>query len=146
MAAARWYPTVTPLRNGEMLITEGGPDMPEVRTTTRRPAGAQQRLAQPAAVPVDGRRAGRPRVLLGAGPDDAQRSSTDGSGAWQTYGAARHTSTADYGSHALYDVGKILVAGGGASSRDARVIDINGATPQVSRDGRRWPSGAASTT
>ena len=33
MAAGRWYPTVTPLRNGEMLITEGGPDMPEVRTT-----------------------------------------------------------------------------------------------------------------
>ncbi len=33
MAAGRWYPTVTPLRNGEMLITEGGPDIPEVRTT-----------------------------------------------------------------------------------------------------------------
>ena len=33
MAAGRWYPSVTPLRNGEMLITEGGPDMPEVRTT-----------------------------------------------------------------------------------------------------------------
>ena len=33
MAADRWYPSVTPLRNGEMLITEGGPDMPEVRTT-----------------------------------------------------------------------------------------------------------------
>src|SRR3954451_16114106 len=30
MAAARWYPSVTPLRNGEMLITEGGPDIPEV--------------------------------------------------------------------------------------------------------------------
>ena len=29
----RWYPSVTPLRNGEMLITEGGPDVPEVRTT-----------------------------------------------------------------------------------------------------------------
>src|SRR5690349_14959580 len=33
MAAGRWYPSVTPLRNGEMLITEGGPDIPEVRTT-----------------------------------------------------------------------------------------------------------------
>ena len=37
-----------------------------------------------------------------------------------------------YGSHALYDVGKILVAGGDDSSSDARVIDINGPTPQVS--------------
>jgi hypothetical protein len=33
MTAGRWYPSVTPLRNGEMLITEGGPDVPEVRTT-----------------------------------------------------------------------------------------------------------------
>ena len=40
MAAGRWYPTVTPLRNGEMLITEGGPDIPEVRTT----AGSLRRL------------------------------------------------------------------------------------------------------
>lgn len=33
MAAGRWYPSVTPLTNGEMLITEGGPDTPEVRKT-----------------------------------------------------------------------------------------------------------------
>ena len=33
MAAGRWYPSVTPLTNGEMLITEGGPDIPEVRQT-----------------------------------------------------------------------------------------------------------------
>jgi hypothetical protein len=33
MAAGRWYPSVTPLTNGEMLITEGGPDVPEVRQT-----------------------------------------------------------------------------------------------------------------
>ena len=33
MAASRWYPSVTPLNNGEMLITEGGPDMPEVLKT-----------------------------------------------------------------------------------------------------------------
>src|SRR6185295_4457668 len=37
----------------------------------------------------------------------------------------------DYGSHALYDVGKMLVAGGGPSTKDARVVDITGATPQV---------------
>jgi hypothetical protein len=30
---AGWYPSVTPLTNGEMLITEGGPDIPEVRKT-----------------------------------------------------------------------------------------------------------------
>ena len=33
MAAERWYPSVTPLSNGESLITSGGPDMPEVLRT-----------------------------------------------------------------------------------------------------------------
>ena len=33
MAFERWYPSVTGLPNGEMLITEGGPDTPEVRMT-----------------------------------------------------------------------------------------------------------------
>src|SRR4051812_16000704 len=32
MAAGRWYPTVTPLRNGEMLITSGRVNTPEVFT------------------------------------------------------------------------------------------------------------------
>ena len=31
MAEGRWYPSVTPLRNGESLITSGGPAVPEVR-------------------------------------------------------------------------------------------------------------------
>ena len=104
--------------------------MPEVRTTAGQPARAQHRVAEPAAVPVDRRGSRRARVLLGPGPDDAQRSTPTGTGTWQTFGQ-RDAINRDYGSHALYDIGKILVAGGGPSSRDARVIDINGATPQV---------------
>ena len=70
-----------------------------------------------------------------SGPDQTMRSlDTNGSGAWQTFGQ-RDAINRDYGSHALYDIGKILVAGGGGSSKDARVIDINGATPQVTADG-----------
>ena len=38
-----------------------------------------------------------------------------------------------YGSHAVFDVGKTLVAGGGPSINTALVIDTNGATPQVVR-------------
>ena len=38
---------------------------------------------------------------------------TNGTGTWQTFGQ-RDTINRDYGSHALYDVGKILVAGGSA--------------------------------
>ena len=33
MAYERWYPSVTPLANGETLITGGRPDVPEVRST-----------------------------------------------------------------------------------------------------------------
>ena len=105
MAAGRWYPTVTPLRNGEMLITEGGPDMPEVRTT-----GGTLRSLSTASLnlplyPVDRRGARWPRVLLRPRPDDAQRSTPTGTGAWQTSASATR-STASYGSHALYRRGQ----------------------------------------
>jgi hypothetical protein len=130
MAAGRWYPSVTPLRNGEMLITEGGPDVPEVRTT----AGGLRSLSTASLnlplypwidVAPDGR-------AFYSGPDQTMRSlDTTGTGAWQAY-AQRDALNRSYGSHAFYDVGKILVAGGGSSTNDARVIDLNGATPQVS--------------
>ena len=129
MAAGRWYPTVTPLRNGEMLITSGGPSVPEVRTTagnlrTLSTASLSQPLYPWIDVAPDGR-------AFVSGPDTTLRSlNTDGTGSWQSFGQ-RDAINRSYGSHVPYDVGKILVAGGGASSRDARVIDINGATPSV---------------
>ena len=129
MAAGRWYPTVTPLRNGEMLITSGGPSVPEVRTTggSLRSLSTAS-LSQPLYPWIDVAPDGRAFV---SGPDTTMRSlNTDGTGAWQTHGQ-RDGINRSYGSHVPYDVGKILVAGGGGSSRDARVIDVNGATPTV---------------
>jgi hypothetical protein len=129
MAAGRWYPSVTPLRNGEMLITSGRVNTPEVRTT----AGGLRSLSTASLslplypwmdVAPDGR-------AFYSGPDQTLRSlDTTGSGAWQSYGQ-RDAINRDYGSHAIFDVGKTLVAGGGPSTADARVIDVNGATPQV---------------
>ena len=130
MAAGRWYPSVTPLSNGEMLITSGGPDLPEVRKTDgglRALTGA--RLSQPLYPWMDVAPNGR---AFYSGPDPTMRSlDTAGGGSWQTF-SQRDSLNRDYGSHALYDVGKLLVAGGGNSSKDARVIDLNGASPQVS--------------
>jgi galactose oxidase-like protein/hemolysin type calcium-binding protein len=130
MAEGRWYPSVTPLDNGEMLITEGGPDTPEVLKTD----GGLRALDTAALdlplypwldVAPDGR-------AFYSGPDQTMRSlDTSGGGSWQTYGR-RDRLWRGYGSHALYDVGKILVSGGASSSTDARVIDLNGPTPQVS--------------
>ena len=46
----------------------------------------------------------------------------------------------------MYDVGKILVAGGGPSTNDRRVIDINGADADSRPDRRRWRTAAGRTT
>ena len=130
MAAGRWYPSVTPLHNGEMLITSGRVNTPEVRTL----AGGLRALSTASLslplypwmdVAPDGR-------AFYSGPDQTLRAlDTSGTGAWQSFGQ-RDTINRDYGGHALYDVGKTLVAGGGPSSKDARVIDLNGASPLVS--------------
>ena len=130
MAAGRWYPTVTPLRNGEMLITSGRVNTPEVRTL----AGGLRSLSTASLglplypwmdVAPDGR-------AFYSGPDQTMRAlDTSGTGTWQTFGQ-RDAINRDYGGHALFDVGKMLVAGGGSSSKDARVVDVNGSTPVVS--------------
>ena len=130
MAAGRWYPTVTPLTNGEMLITEGGPDTPEVRTTdgtlrTLSAASLNLPLYPWLDVAPDGR-------VFYAGPDQTLRKlDPTGGGSWQSFGQ-RDGINRSYGSHAVFDIGKTLVAGGGSSSNSALVIDTNGATPQVS--------------
>jgi hypothetical protein len=130
MAAGRWYPSVTPLTNGEMLITEGGPDTPEVRRTdgtlrSLSTASLNLPLYPWMDVAPDGR-------VFYSGPDQTLRKlDTAGGGSWQAFGQ-RDAINRGYGSHAVFDIGKTLVAGGGSSSSDARVIDVNGATPQVS--------------
>ena len=130
MAAERWYPSVTPLTNGEMLITEGRPDVPEVRRTdgslrTLSSAALSLPLYPWLDVAPDGR-------VFYSGPDQTMRKlDPAGTGSWQSLGQ-RDLINRGYGSRAVYDVGKTLVAGGGPSSNNARVIDINGATPQVS--------------
>lgn len=130
MAAGRWYPSVTPLTNGEMLITEGGPDIPEVRRTdgtlrSLSTASLNLPLYPWLDVAPDGR-------VFYSGPDQTLRKlDPAGGGAWQTFGQ-RDGINRGYGSHAVFDVGKTLVAGGGPSTNTALVIDTNGASPQVS--------------
>lgn len=129
MAFERWYPSVTGLPSGEMLITEGGPDTPEVRQRD----GSLRSLTSAALnlplypwldVAPDGR-------AFYSGPDQTMRKiNPSGTGSWQNY-TQRDTIDRSYGGHAMYDIGKILVAGGGPSTKDARSININGMTPTV---------------
>jgi hypothetical protein len=129
MAFERWYPSVTGLPDGELLITEGGPDTPEVRQldgSLRSLTGAVRNLPLYPWLDVapDGR-------AFYSGPDQTMRKiDPSGTGSWQSY-TRRDAINRDYGGHAMYDIGRILVAGGGPSTREARTIDINGATPAV---------------
>ena len=129
MAAGRWYPTVTPLNNGEMLITSGRVDTPEVRTL-----GGDLRSLSTASLSLplypwlDVAPSGK---AFYSGPDQTLRAlDPTGTGTWQTFGQ-RDGINRDYGGHAIFDIGKMLVAGGGASTTDARVVDFNGPTPQI---------------
>ena len=78
----------------------------------RRPAVAELRVAEPAAVPVDRRGAGRARVRLRARTRRCAASTRAAPAPGRAQGP-RDAINRDYGSHALYDIGKILVAGGG---------------------------------
>ena len=129
MLGGRWYPTVTPLGDGEMLITSGRVDTPEVRTLDGNlRALSSASLSLPLYPWIDVAPNGR---AFYSGPDQTLRAlDTTGTGAWQAFGQ-RDTINRDYGSHALFDVGKMLVAGGGASTKDARVVDLNGDVPTV---------------
>jgi Domain of unknown function (DUF1929)/Bacterial Ig domain len=130
MAAGRWYPTVTPLNNGEMLITSGRVDTPEVRTL----AGNLRSLSTASlSLPLYPWMDVAPNGLaFYSGPDQLLRAlNPSGTGSWQTFGQ-RDSINRDYGGHAIFDIGKMLVAGGGPSTKDARVVDFSGPTPQVS--------------
>ena len=130
MAAGRWYPTVTPLNNGEMLITSGRVNTPEVRTL----AGNLRSLSTASlSLPLYPWMDVAPNGLaFYSGPDQTLRAlNPSGTGSWQTFGQ-RDSINRDYGGHAIFDIGKMLVAGGGSSTKDARVVDFNGPTPQVS--------------
>ena len=139
MAAARWYPAVTALGNGEALILGGGPATAEVYQTNgaiRRLTGfssfAQRRY--PFLVPrPDG------KVEL-VGPNKRMDTmSTVGTGAL-TATRDRDGIDRSYGSFATYDIGKVLVAGGGSVTEDgqttvptrtASVVDLTGTVTQV---------------
>ncbi|HEY3944768.1 MAG TPA: galactose oxidase-like domain-containing protein [Solirubrobacteraceae bacterium] len=133
MAYPRWYPTVTAMGNGKMLITSGGAKIPEVREqngTLHQLSSASLRLPLYPWLNVapDGR-------AFDSGPDQTMRSlNANGTGAWKIW-SKRDSINRDYGAHAMYDVGKILVAGGGPSTKTAEVINLNGAKPTVTPTG-----------
>ena len=112
-ASPRWRTRRRLISDG----TEGYADVPEVRQTD----GSLRQLSDAALdlplypwmdVAPDG-------DVFYSGPDETIRSlDPSGTGSWQTLGV-RDEENRDYGGHAMFDVGKMLIAGGGGSSDTA---------------------------
>jgi hypothetical protein len=131
----RWYPSSTTLPNGDVLVTSGSydanysnNDLPQVfqfsNNQWRHLTNA--RLAMTL----------YPRTFLAQNgrvffaTQTSRYLNTGGSGAWTTVGSQRVGGRENYGSAAMYDIGKIIYAGGGdAPVASAEIINLNQATP-----------------
>ncbi|KHD73472.1 galactose oxidase [Actinoplanes utahensis] len=120
MAAARWYPSVATMANGEEVIIGGGPSVAEVYQTN----GAIRKLTgfdkyNQRMYPFMG---SRPDTQLGFfGPWLTGFTITTSADGIITGTSTRDSVARIYGSYSTYDVGKTLVVGGGD-------ITENGAT------------------
>ncbi|MBV8208060.1 MAG: carboxypeptidase regulatory-like domain-containing protein [Acidobacteria bacterium] len=143
MNQGRWYPTVTELPNGDLLVTSGDVDsntnvdtLPQVfqvsTGTWRNLTSAQllQALYPVMFVAPNGQ-------VIYAGPEPETRYlDTTGTGAWTTVGYHQFSGWRDYGPGLMYDSGKILEVGGSDPPvASAETIDLTAASPAWSYTG-----------
>jgi hypothetical protein len=143
MSAARWYPSVAALGNDEAVIIGGGPAVPEVYQTNgtlRRLTNASGYSAR--VYPFLTTRPNGQVELLGP-PSTMNTIDTSGTGAIAAT-KARDGINRTYGSFATYDIGKVLVAGGGditeggqthVPTKTARIVNTNGNGTTVTETG-----------
>jgi Galactose oxidase-like, Early set domain/FG-GAP repeat len=139
MAAARWYPAVQALGNNEAVIVGGGQAIPEVYQTDGKlrrltnASGYSDRLYAFLTTRPNG------QVELMGPPTQLNTIDTSGTGAI-TATKARDGINRTYGGFATYDIGKVLVAGGGditeggqsdVPTKTAVVVNVNGGTTTV---------------
>lgn len=136
MNAGRWYPSNTTLANGDVLVVSGDQDttvgvntLPQVWQTAtnswRNLTNAQLSLYLYPGMHL----APNGKVFMSIPSDTTRYLDTSGAGLWTTV-AMRQFGFRGYGSSALYDDGKVLVAGGGdPPTNTAEVIDLNAASP-----------------
>jgi len=137
MNLGRWYPTVTGLPNGDVLVVSGAVDTPngtnplpqvwQSATGTWRSLTAAQLI-----LPIYPYMFLAPNgSVFNAGPEVITRYlNTNGAGAWTNVGNRTFNAVRDYGSAAMYEPGKILLVGGSdPPTNTAEVIDLNATTP-----------------
>ncbi|HKO56952.1 MAG TPA: galactose oxidase-like domain-containing protein [Thermoanaerobaculia bacterium] len=145
MNAGRWYPTTSPLPNGDVLVVSGDfPPAPGVAEGSGRRNGLPQ-VWSPATgrwrdltTAIDNGIELYPWMLLApngrvfmAGPRAGTAwLDTSGTGRW-TPGPPSSVIFRDYGSAVMYEPGKVLIVGGGnPPQRTAETIDLNVARPE----------------
>lgn len=138
MNQGRWYPTVTTLATGDMLVvsgnittTQGVNTIPEVWQTNIGGGWRQltsAALAQPLYPWMHVAPSGK---VFSSGPDSIARYlDTAGTGAWTFVANYLFSRSRDYGSSVMYDDGKVLVVGGGdPPTNSAEIIDLNNSSP-----------------
>jgi galactose oxidase len=140
MMTGRWYPTVTALADGEMLVESGDDSLmqndsiPEVLQTTgtwRTLSGIRR---WPNYYPWNFQ-APNGMVFSAGQWAITQYINTAGTGSLGPNIPHVADTLRDYGSAVMYDVGKIIVMGGGYTLRSAEIINLNAAIPQWQNTG-----------
>lgn len=122
MSYSRWYPSVAAMPNEEMLVIGGSPSIPEVwsaenswRALSTAPLDLTMSYYHWIQPTLDGR-----ALLFGPSPDMRFLDTTN-TGAWTDIGR-RDQLYRHYGIYAMYDVGKIMIAGGGITAQNSAVL------------------------
>lgn len=141
MNAGRWYPTTTPLANGDVLVVSGTVvpgDVNELPQVYQAALGTWRNLSSALlAQPLYPMMFLAPNgQVFNPGPDPVTRYlNPAGAGAWSLVANTQSGVFRDYGSAVQYGDGKILLVGGGVPTRTAEVIDLGAATPAWSYTG-----------
>ena len=135
MNNGRWYPSSTTLPNGDILITSGSYDtnysnntLPQVwqvgSSTWRNLTSAQLGL------PLYPRTFVAPNGRVFFATSTSRYLDTAGAGSWTTVGNTVFAGRDNYGSAVMYDLGRVLWAGGGdPPTASAEIINLNAGTP-----------------
>jgi hypothetical protein len=132
MRRGRWYPTLTTLPSGDVLIISGFDERgaiveePEVWSPTglRGLSGARGNLPNYPRTFV----APNGKLFYAGHRQKTRYLDPSGTGSWTTV-AERLYGVRDYGGAVMYEQGKILFVGGGRTTNTAETIDLNSPSP-----------------
>jgi len=132
----RWYPSCTTLANGDVLVVSGSydqnysvNDLPQVFQMASQTWRNLNNAVL--AITLYPRTFVAPNGRVFFATQTSRYLDTGGAGAWTVVGNQVVGGRENYGSAAMYDIGKIVMAGGGDPPvPSAELIDLNQANPQ----------------